>query len=81
MLIIGGSLTVSGAVVGTFAVTIAYELLRYTESTINIAQVFSKPLVGLTEVVLACAMIVVLIVRPAGIMGAREIGAWKIFRK
>ncbi len=81
MLIIGGSLTVSGAVFGTFAVTIAYELLRFTESSINIAQVFPRPVVGLTEVVLACAMIATLILRPGGIMGAREIGSWDIFRK
>ncbi|MBN2428280.1 MAG: branched-chain amino acid ABC transporter permease [Deltaproteobacteria bacterium] len=81
MLIIGGSLTVSGAVFGTFAVTIAYELLRFTESSINIAQLFPKPVVGLTEVVLACAMIATLILKPGGIMGAREIGHWNIFRK
>lgn len=81
MLIIGGSLTVTGAVFGTFAVTIVYELLRYTESAINIAQIFPKPVVGLTEVVLACGMIAILILKPGGIMGTREIASWKIFRK
>lgn len=81
MLIIGGSLTVSGAVFGTFAVTIVYELLRFTENTINIAQVFPKPVVGLTEVVLAIAMIATLILKPGGIMGTREIGARGMFRK
>ncbi len=81
MLIIGGSLTVSGAVFGTFAVTIVFELLRFSENAVNIAHVFPKPLVGLTEVVLACLMILTLIIKPGGIMGAREIGAWSVFRR
>jgi branched-chain amino acid transport system permease protein len=75
MLVIGGPLTVTGAVVGTLAVTAGFEGLRAAENALNMAQVFSTPVVGLTEVVLAVAMILVLILRPAGLVRAREVGA------
>lgn len=75
MLVIGGSATVSGAVLGTFLVTFAFEALRATENTLNNSSVFPLQLVGLTEIVLALAMIIVLVLRPSGIFGAEEIGA------
>lgn len=75
MLVIGGSATVSGAVLGTFLVTFAFETLRATENALNSSSVFPLQLVGLTEIVLALAMIVVLVLRPSGIIGAEEIGA------
>jgi branched-chain amino acid transport system permease protein len=78
MLVIGGAATVSGAVFGTFAVTATFEGLRWFENTINAAQILSRPVVGLTEIVLACAMIGVLILKPGGIIETSEIGelAW-----
>lgn len=75
MLVIGGSATVSGAVLGTFLVTFAFETLRATENALNSSSAFPLQLVGLTEIVLALAMIVVLVLRPSGIIGAEEIGA------
>jgi branched-chain amino acid transport system permease protein len=81
MLVIGGAATVSGAVLGTFAVTAAFEGLRATENAINIAKILPNTLVGLTEVVLALAMIATLILRPGGIVGDREIGALLLLRK
>jgi branched-chain amino acid transport system permease protein len=80
MLVIGGAATVSGAVFGTFAVTAAFEGLRSFETAINSAQILSRPVVGLTEIVLACAMIGTLILKPGGIIETSEIGEailWK----
>lgn len=74
MLVIGGPMTVSGAVLGAFAVTFAFEGLRAAESSINAAQILARPVVGLTEVALACAMIGLLIVRPRGIIATNEVG-------
>jgi branched-chain amino acid transport system permease protein len=74
MLVIGGAATVSGAVVGTFAVTLAVEGLRAAEAALNRAQLFGEQVVGLTEIVLALAMIGVLIVRPGGLVARAEIG-------
>lgn len=82
MLVIGGAATVSGAVVGTVAVTVLYESLRALENQINMSQVISTQVVGLTEIVLACLMIAILILRPSGISGEREVGAyWQARRR
>ena len=81
MLVIGGTMTVSGAVFGTFVVTAAFESLRMTENAINIAQILPFRIIGLTEIVLAIAMIVILIVRPGGIMRILEVGDLPVFRR
>jgi len=81
MLVIGGPMTISGAVLGAFAVTFAFEGLRAIESAINLAQLFPGPVVGLTEVTLACGMITLLILRPGGIFANTEIGAWYLLRR
>jgi len=74
MLVIGGPATISGAVFGVFAVTTAFESLRAFENTINAAHILGSPLVGLTEIVLACAMIAILILRPGGVIETWELG-------
>lgn len=81
MLVIGGPMSVSGAVVGTIVVTIAFEGLRHVEGAINIAQVFPRPIVGLTEVTLAVGMILLLIFRPGGIFVTAEIGPLLLRRR
>ena len=75
MLVIGGANTVTGAVVGTFIVTIAYESLRGLEASLNASGMFTEQVVGLTEIVLALAMIAVLVWRPGGLFPSREVGA------
>lgn len=74
MLVIGGASTVSGAVVGTFVVSLVFEALRAVEAALNRAQLFAEQVVGLTEIVLALAMIAVLIARPGGLFARAEIG-------
>ncbi len=83
MLIIGGSGSVSGAVIGAIAVALCNEELRQFENWVNIQRsqgswvkdVVPFQLVGFTEIVLAIGIIVVLILRPSGITGGREL-AW-----
>jgi branched-chain amino acid transport system permease protein len=75
MLVIGGANTVTGAVVGTVIVTGAYEGLRAAEGVLNETKWFAEQVIGLTEIVLALAMIAVLILRPGGLFPTREIGA------
>jgi branched-chain amino acid transport system permease protein len=82
MLIIGGSGSVSGAVIGAAAVALTSELLRSTEGVLNtqrtegtsLGQFITFQLVGFTEIVLAIAIILILIWRPSGITGGREVG-------
>jgi branched-chain amino acid transport system permease protein len=73
MLVIGGPYSVSGAVIGTLAVTAAREVLRAIENYVNILQIFPEGFFGFTEVVLAILLILILVYRPTGIMGSQEI--------
>jgi branched-chain amino acid transport system permease protein len=73
MLVIGGPYSVSGAVVGTLLVTFAREVLRAIENYVNILQIFPEGFFGFTEVVLAIVLILLLVFRPTGIMGNREL--------
>ena len=82
MLIIGGAGSVSGAVTGAVVVSLSSEALRRLEGWLNtqrtdqttLGQLIPIELRGFAEIVIAIAMILVLILRPAGIMGGREIG-------
>ncbi|WP_035485383.1 branched-chain amino acid ABC transporter permease [Geminicoccus roseus] len=74
MLVIGGTNTVTGAVIGTFAVTILFESLRALETSLNAADIFADQVVGLTEIVLAMAMMGVMFLKPGGLFAATEIG-------
>jgi len=74
MLVIGGANTVTGAVFGALIVTATFESLRALESGLNQAKIFSEQVVGLTEIVLALAMISILILRPGGLFATHEIG-------
>jgi branched-chain amino acid transport system permease protein len=80
MLVIGGPNTVTGAVIGTFIVTAAYESLRGVEGLLNDARIMNEPVIGLTEIVLALAMIAVLALKPGGIFPTREIGTLLVRR-
>lgn len=73
MLVIGGTGSVSGAVVGTVVVTFLREGLRALENSANIAGLFQNNLVGFTEVVLSLLLILILVFRPSGILGSQEI--------
>jgi branched-chain amino acid transport system permease protein len=73
MLVVGGTGGVSGAVIGTVLVTLVHETLRGIENSVNIAQKLPFTLVGFTEVFLAIVLILILIYRPSGIMGGREV--------
>jgi branched-chain amino acid transport system permease protein len=73
MLIIGGSGSISGAVIGTVVVTVILEGLRYIENSVNLAGALPFTLIGLPLLALCVAMMVILILRPRGIMAGREI--------
>ncbi len=72
MLIIGGTGSISGAVTGTVVVTVILEGLRYVENSINLARTFPFTIIGLPVLILSIAMIIILILRPAGITAGRE---------
>jgi len=73
MLVVGGIGSLSGAVVGVLALSIAVEALVRMEKGVTLgATTFALP-PGSQEIIIAVAMILVLIFRPAGLMAGREI--------
>jgi len=74
MLVIGGMNTVSGAVIGTFLIALLFEGLRALETALNASGAFADQVVGVTEIVLALAMMAVMFLRPGGLFAATEIG-------
>jgi branched-chain amino acid transport system permease protein len=65
MLVIGGRTSLAGAVVGTVVIAAVSELLRRIEAGVD------RP--GLSQVVLGLVMLLILVRRPDGITGGREI--------
>lgn len=80
MIVIGGQGSISGAFTGTALVTAAREGLRQVEAGINNAGMLNFEVYGLTELVMAILMVVVLIWRPNGIVGGQEI-TWPLFKR
>jgi branched-chain amino acid transport system permease protein len=72
MLIIGGAGSISGAAFGAVVITVLREVLRQFEGYLNNSGVISFEVYGLTEVVLAILLIVILVWRPGGIIGGQE---------
>ncbi len=70
MLVIGGSMSVSGAFFGTFLVTLVRQALRQVELLLTRG---GLEVSGATEIVVAVMMIVFLIWRADGITGGREL--------
>src|SRR5262249_55217402 len=74
MLVVGGMRSLSGAVTGVLVLSAASETFRSLEQGITVfGRDFEAPN-GLQEVALALIMLTILILRPAGICGATEVG-------
>jgi branched-chain amino acid transport system permease protein len=73
MVVIGGMTSLSGAVIGALFVSVLREVLDRAEegSVLGIFHVPARP--GLSDTLLAVVFILLLILRPAGIMAGREL--------
>lgn len=74
MLVIGGIGSLSGAVIGVLFITAVSEIFRILEKGVYISpqSVIQLPQ-GVQEVLLGVIMVLVLVIRPAGLMNGREI--------
>ncbi len=73
MIVIGGLGSISGAVIGAAFITGFVEVLAPIEEGFSFFGFFEVPrLLGLTTLLLAACMILILVIRPEGIMGKRE---------
>ena len=73
MLVLGGEYSVTGAVVGTFLVSIVAEITRHLGDGPVLLGVKVPALAGLSLLVQGAIIIIVMIWRPSGLLGDREI--------
>jgi branched-chain amino acid transport system permease protein len=73
MLIVGGQRSLTGAVTGAVVVSIIVEILRRFEAGIPLGDALVKLPPGARELGIALVMLMILIFRPWGITGGREI--------
>ncbi|MFM2071436.1 MAG: hypothetical protein RLZZ623_1699, partial [Actinomycetota bacterium] len=74
MLVVGGMRTVSGAIVGTAFITIGKEITRFLGDGPHFLG-FDWPVVdGLPDLFLAGSLLVVLLLRPTGLLGEYDVG-------
>jgi branched-chain amino acid transport system permease protein len=73
MLVIGGRESVTGALAGTAVIVVVSDLLRTFERGFSIGGVRVPELPGLVQITVAIVIILVLIFRPAGLVGRWEL--------
>jgi branched-chain amino acid transport system permease protein len=73
MLVIGGVSSISGSILGAAIITTILELLQPLQEGMNIFGLEIPRMFGLTQVLLAVFLIIVMIYKPDGIMGEKEI--------
>lgn len=74
MLVVGGINSLSGAIVGTIVVSVIQEILGRLENGEGVGPLHVSLRDGVTDAVLAALVLVILIFRPEGITGGRELG-------
>jgi branched-chain amino acid transport system permease protein len=73
MLVIGGLGSVSGSVIGVFLITVLSELLRNAERGFDLGALHVPPLYGASQILMAVLFVLVIVFRPSGLMGGREV--------
>jgi branched-chain amino acid transport system permease protein len=73
MLVVGGIGSLGGAVVGAVVVSALEEVLQRLQNGVSIGSLHITLPNGTESLVLAFLLLVIMIVRPAGIMGGREL--------
>lgn len=73
MLVIGGMGSVSGSVIGTVLITVLSEILRNAERGLTFGPIQIPAMYGTSQILIAVIFILVIVFRPNGLMGGREI--------
>ena len=79
MLVVGGRTSLAGAVIGSGFISIVAEGMRRIESGTNVGPLHIPSRPGLEAVGLGTIMVLVLVLRPRGLTGGREI-TWPLTR-
>ena len=78
MLVVGGSASLSGSVVGVVAMSLMVELLIALEQGVAVGSWVLRAPGGTQEIALGLVMVVMLVLRPDGLLGRAE---WKVPRR
>jgi branched-chain amino acid transport system permease protein len=85
MLVIGGIKSLSGAVVGTLTVSVIQEIIGRLENGEGVGPIHLHLRDGVTDAVLAILVLLIMLLRPGGITGGRELvlpsRTMRIFRR
>lgn len=73
MFVVGGMSSLSGAVVGVVIISAIIQILRWFEKGIDFGAFAVDLPNGIQEIAIGAVMIVILVLRPAGLLGKREI--------
>ena len=73
MLVVGGQGSLTGAAVGVVLVTLLSEVLRNLERGFALGPLTLPPLYGVSQIVLGMVFILVMVYRPSGLLGDREL--------
>jgi branched-chain amino acid transport system permease protein len=81
MLVIGGLSSVSGSVVGVVLITVLSELLRNAERGFDLGFLRLPPIYGASQILMAVMFILVIVFRPSGLLGGKEIDLGGLLRR
>lgn len=73
MLVLGGTYSVSGAVIGSIVVTLGFEITRFLENGPILAGIKLPEMFGLTGVFLGVTIVFCMMLRPKGLIGDDEV--------
>jgi len=81
MLVIGGMGSVSGSVLGVVLVTVLSELLRNAERGFDLGTLHLPPIYGASQVLMSILFVLVIVFKPAGLMGGKELDLRGLLRR
>ena len=81
MLVIGGMQSLTGALLGVVLVGVLSEVLRNLERGMDFGSFSIPPLYGASQIVLGIIFILIMIFRPSGLLGDRELSLGRILRR
>ncbi len=76
MLVVGGMGSISGSILGAALMTLVPEFLRRLETSLSMG---GHPLYGLSQIIIAVTITLVMIFRRQGLMGGREVRLPRLF--
>ena len=79
MLVVGGMGSVSGSIVGAVLITVLSEVLRNAERGMDLGIVQIPAVYGASQILMAVIFVLVIIFRPKGLLGEREINFDRLF--